>query len=93
MAECVQIEERIGHYVYILDKQGKPLRLHMLGPEIAMDAHFDEYILDFKSFEALDDGDDEPFEVPEACRNATSSGSTPVSLALASLIPHGRVSL
>jgi hypothetical protein len=93
MAACVQIEERVGRYVYIISKTGKPLRLHMLGPELALDSHFDEYVLDFQSFEELDKDDETPFVLPDACHNVSSHGvPRPASLALASLVPHGQVS-
>lgn len=85
----VQIEERVSHYEYITTTSGRPLQLHMLGAELALDSHFDEYILDFKAFEKLDEEDESPFAVPANCQGIEArSGPRPFSLLLASLIPQ-----
>lgn len=78
----------MGHYEYIVTKEGRPLRLHMLGGELALESHFDEYVLDFLSFEALDAEDEAPFTLPKSCADLDGArAGRPVSLVLAALVP------
>ena len=87
---ALHVEATTGHYEYIITPQGKPLRLHMLGGELALNSHFDEYVLDFVSFEALDATDGAPFALPGSCHDLDGARTgRPVSLVLASLVPGG----
>ena len=88
----VQVEDSISQYKYYISTDGKPLRLHMMGAELALKSHFDEYILNFHSFEALDVTDEAPFQVPDACAGAQLATAPARSSAalLASLIPNVR---
>jgi hypothetical protein len=85
----------VSHYKYVVSTSGAPLRLHMMGAELALASHFDEYILDFKNFTALDEHDTAPFEVPKACEDeAMEAGpaARPLALLLGTLIPKVRCS-
>ena len=88
---CLQVGSSVSHYKYTISTGGAPLRLHMMGAELALDSHFDEYILDFKNFTALDEDDEAPFELPDSCKEAEAeAGRRPLSLLLATLIPKVR---
>jgi hypothetical protein len=85
----VQIEDRVSHYTFIISTAGEPLYLHMLGAEITLDAHFDEYVLNFTSFTALNDSDTTPFDIPSECAGKNLERSPrPLSLSLAGLVPQ-----
>lgn len=77
----------MSHYEYTITPSGVPLRLHMMGAELALNSHYDEYILDFKSFEALDEANEEPFGIPEECHEAAEVARRPLSLLLGALVP------
>lgn len=88
----VQIEERTSKYEYIISPDGTPLQLHMLGAELALDSHYDEYILRIHSFERLEESDEGPFAVPEVCADIEPAAALrPMSLLLASLVPQVRL--
>ena len=91
VCSCMQVGSSVSHYKYTISTGGAPLRLHMMGAELALDSHFDEYILDFKNFTALDEDDEAPFELPDSCKEAEAeAGRRPLSLLLATLIPKVR---
>lgn len=88
----MQIEQRTSVYKYIISEDGTPLQLHMMGAELALDSHFDEYVLSIHNFEALAEDDEDLFAIPEECSGLSTDdvGKRPVSLMLASLVPQVR---
>jgi hypothetical protein len=63
--------------------------LHMMGAEIAADAHYDEYMLNFTSFKPVPENNQAAFAVPSECtEDSMQQGARPTSLALASLLPN-----
>ena len=87
----LQVEDSVSHYEYTITPSGVPLRLHMMGAELALNSHYDEYILDFKSFKALDEANEEPFGIPEECHEAAEVARRPLSLLLGALVPKVRM--
>jgi cathepsin L len=65
-----------SYYFYVDAQSGRPLRFYMVGFNILAGSHYDEYLLDFESFEARDfskgeergeEGVEDPFAIPAAC--------------------------
>lgn len=93
-----KVLEKVNNYRFYVTEDGRPVRLHMMGRNMLVGSHFDEYLIDFNKFTG-EPVSNSVFETPKVCKgvdpSAVSSSDAAVAAAASAqvslLMPWTRI--